>query len=915
MDDQEKDDQEIEGYVPVEKVSFSFVFFMVSGASLLVTLWAFWDDEYARRGFKAYQEEYFKVQYARAEQDWKQINTDVSAKESQIKESLNQEQGKLEESKEYQELLEELSIKQIALAEIKEEKKFTGSRLDEAYYYYKKAMHEGENYDVQLTNYNNLEKEFKEWDPRVAVKQKEYDEAESKLMEFKAQYVNLEKELKNLTLKRGQIELTMNYYKPFPFIWRPAEVLQTVIPGFGKNSFSEIIYRVDRCMTCHISYKDEYYKDFKQPLKTHPNLDVLIKNHPPDRTGCTWCHLGQGTATAPAEDAHGSHHETDQTSEINEPILHGNFMQSTCRNCHAEVLNLEGAPVLSKGKNLFVKLGCHGCHLADGYSQEPKVGPRLLRIASKVNPSWLYRWVKNPKEYLPKTRMPDFDFNDKDALAVTAYLLAASDKAYKPEVKFVSGDAEKGKKEFEIVGCLACHELNGKGEFHGPDLSNIASKVNADWLVSWVGNPSHYNDKSKMPNLRLTRKQATNIATYLMQFGKPKHISGIKERVTHPKMIEHGETVVRRRGCFACHDIKGMENEGRIAPELSAFGRKLILELEFGDSHIPHTWESWVRNKLKKPDSYRTERVLDKMPNFHLEEDEIDALVVLLKGFNGTNVPDRYRKVLTEKEQTLETGRRLIDKYNCKGCHHVEGEGGRIQKYIKATAQYPPPLEHGSYHVGERIKGSWLYSFLKNPTPVRTWVKVKMPTFNFTDSEVADLTAYFEALSPQEISYEAGVHIEKEKSVVETGVSIVNYMDCGKCHDDGAKGIDFSIASDRLRQNWIPRWLKDTREMIPWTKMPSHWDKKGEEYIVKTKFEDLSTVGKVDDQVNAITDFILAYNSADIDFDLVLGEESSAGESAGGDEESGDEGGDEGGDEEAADEEAEDEEEEEEFLD
>lgn len=887
--------EENNDYVPVEKVSFSFVFFLVSGASLLVTLWAFWDDEYSRRGFKTHQEEYFKTQYARAEGDWKKIDAEISSKVQQVNDSIDQEEGRLEESNEYQELVEKLLVAEVALAEIKEERKFTGSRLDEAYYYYKKAMHEGQNFDVQIARFESLGKEFKAWDPKVAVKQKAFDHAEANLLKLKVKHVALENELKGLTLQRDNVQRTMDYYKPFPFVWRPAEILQTVIPGFGINNFSEIIYRVDRCMTCHISYGDEYYSEFKEPLKTHPNLDILIKKHPPGKTGCTWCHLGQGTATAPAEDAHGSHHETDQTTEINEPILHGKMMQSTCRNCHAEVLDLEGAPDLSKGKQLFVKLGCHGCHLADGYSQEAKVGPALMKVASKVNPSWLYRWVKNPRAYLPNTRMPDFDFNDKDALAVTAYLLASSDKAYKPIYKFEAGDAENGKKQFETVGCQACHQLKGKGEAFGPDLSNIASKVNADWLVSWVGNPAHYNEKSKMPNLRLSKEQAMDIATYLMQFGKPKQIPGIDERVNHPKMVEYGKTVVRKRGCFACHNIKGMENEGRIAPELSSFGRKLILELEFGDAHIAHTWESWVRAKLKKPDSFRTERNLDKMPNFHLSDDDIDALVVLLKGFNGTKVPAKFRKILTEKEQTLETGRRLIEKYNCKGCHHVEGEGGRIQKYIKATAQYPPPLDHGSYHVGERIKSSWVYSFLDNPTPVRTWLKIKMPTFNFSEQEVRDFTAYFEALAPLENKYEAGVNVGKDEKVVQTGSSMVNYMDCGKCHDDGAKGIDFSIASDRLRQDWIPKWLKDTREMIPWTKMPSHWDKKGEKYSVQTKFEDLETVGTVDEQADMIKDFLVAYNTAEIDFDLVLGEEASSDDADEGEGE--DEAGDEGEDE------------------
>ncbi|MCH8312224.1 MAG: cytochrome C, partial [Nitrospinae bacterium] len=350
MDNPEKNSD----YVPVEKVSFSFVFFMVSGTMLLVTLWAFWDDEYSRRGFKQHQEEYFQVQYARAEEEWKKIDKDISSKEQQIKESLNQEQGKLEESGEYQALVDKLLVAEVALGEIEENKKFTRSRLDEAYYYYKKALHEGQNFDVQIAKFESLGKEFKGWDPKVVEKQKVFDNAESELLRLKFQYVKLEKELKNLGMQRENVERTMDYYKPFPFIWRPAEILQTVIPGFGINSFTEIIYRVDRCMTCHISYKDSYYKDFAEPLKTHPNLDILINKHPPNKTGCTWCHLGQGAATAPAEDAHGSHHETDQTAEINEPILLGKMMQSNCRNCHAEVLGLDGAPDLSKGKKLFV---------------------------------------------------------------------------------------------------------------------------------------------------------------------------------------------------------------------------------------------------------------------------------------------------------------------------------------------------------------------------------------------------------------------------------------------------------------------------------------------------------------------------------------------------------------------------------
>ena len=108
-------------------------------------------------------------------------------------------------------------------------------------------------------------------------------------------------------------------------------------------------------------------------------------------------------------------------------------------------------------------------------------------------------------------------------------------------------------------------------------------------------------------------------------------------------------------------------------------------------------------------------------------------------------------------------------------------------------------------------------------------------------------------------------------------------MDCGRCHDDGQKGIEFSLASQRLRQNWIPKWLKDTRAMIPWTPMPSHWVKDGDKYNVPTKFSEIEAVGDVDTQVNTLKDLIVAYNTAELDFDVSLGEDGD--EEEGGDEE------------------------------
>ena len=68
--------------------------------------------------------------------------------------------------------------------------------------------------------------------------------------------------------------------------------------------------------------------------------------------------------------------------------------------------------------------------------------------------------------------------------------------------------------------------------------------------------------------------------------------------------------------------------------------------------------------------------------------------------------------------------------------------------------------------------------------------------------------------------------------------------------------------------------------------MPSHWVKKGDKFTVPTKYSEIEVVGDVDAQVDTLKDLIVAYNTAELDFDVSLGEDED------------DEGGEEGGDDE-----------------
>lgn len=81
----------------------------------------------------------------------------------------------------------------------------------------------------------------------------------------------------------------------------------------------------------------------------------------------------------------------------------------------------EIAQLVERGKRLYEnKYGCNGCHSLAG--EGGKIGPPLDRAGFRLNPTWIYRWLKNPQAMDSATRMPALGLSDADAKAVTFYL-------------------------------------------------------------------------------------------------------------------------------------------------------------------------------------------------------------------------------------------------------------------------------------------------------------------------------------------------------------------------------------------------------------------------------------------------------------------------------------------------------------
>jgi len=333
-----------------------------------------------------------------------------------------------------------------------------------------------------------------------------------------------------------------------------------------------------------------------------------------------------------------------------------------------------------------------------------------------------------------------------------------------------------------------------------------------------------------MPDLRLSDDEARAITAYLVTLGKKQPgPDDLETRLADPANVAAGEKLVRKYGCAGCHDIPGMEAESRIGVELSTFGSKTKEELFFGDrTDVPETWDDWTYNKLLTPRTYATKWIEQVMPQFDLADDDIKALRGFLASRTDAKVPAKYVYKGPGQDRIL-AGRRLVARYNCTGCHVIEGTGGDIRRLYADNLTLAPPILNGE---GEKVQADWLFNFVKAPYSIRPWLSLRMPTFGLSDDEANSIVQYFDSLDRVQVPF---VHLEKaafSPQSVEAGKLLTSkdYFDCFSCHQQGAKkpqgppegwAPDLALAHARLNPDWIIKWLHDPQKVMPGTKMPS----------------------------------------------------------------------------------------------
>ncbi|MDZ7344910.1 MAG: hypothetical protein ONA90_10410, partial [candidate division KSB1 bacterium] len=441
--------------LPIEERNYSHIYFALSALLALTTFWAVLDMIWARAPWQREQRKFndweiaeLQTKLAAAEE---KFNTESAQRYQELQTQLAEARAQLT-SESYRQAAQDSAAADLEAAKARQEYRFLKSEADAEYYLYKEAEYHNKlaEYKARGEKVASLNEKAAEWKAKWDAAEAKKHQAMQRLAELRKPVTDIVAEMKAM---RAEIE---NLHQLIARVDdRPIKIKQVVMPAFVKGNFGNYIDNVDRCESCHpaATRKGFEHAEMKN-FRTHPSLDTLLAIHPVERFGCSPCHGGQGPALQGVKYAHGT------VKYWEHPLLKGEFLEAGCNLCHAKELLTDHAETLNEAKRMVYDLGCFGCHEIRGFETLERIGPSLNRITKKLDPSWVYGWLRNNREFRPHTRMPNPLYTHEEALATTAFLFSLeADNDWQPVKKTLAGNARRGEALVDNVGCKGCHVI------------------------------------------------------------------------------------------------------------------------------------------------------------------------------------------------------------------------------------------------------------------------------------------------------------------------------------------------------------------------------------------------------------------------------------------------------------------------
>lgn len=181
-----------------------------------------------------------------------------------------------------------------------------------------------------------------------------------------------------------------------------------------------------------------------------------------------------------------------------------------------------------RGKNIWESNNCMGCHTIFG--EGAYYAPELTKVYVRRSEEFIKMFLKDPLAMYPgKRKMVKYDFSDGEIEDIISFLKWCSEvdlngfpaepplkKHVLPTVVNSAADNIVKPAIFDKL-CLTCHIFNGKGNRiePAPNLDNIGSVRDKNYLESWLRDPSAVKKGALMPKFPLSESTVLELAEFL----------------------------------------------------------------------------------------------------------------------------------------------------------------------------------------------------------------------------------------------------------------------------------------------------------------------------------------------------------------------------------------------------------------
>ena len=381
------------------------------------------------------------------------------------------------------------------------------------------------------------------------------------------------------------------------------------------------------------------------------------------------------------------------------------------KSTNAELLSpKEGyKPDADRGKTLFSQRGCLACHQHnDPLFKDSKAtfGPDLSRVNEKILKGaagfkWLYTWIRDPERHHPKTKMPNLFLEAGDdkgeyvdpAADIAAFLLQTGDKEVKYEktnvdvkalndlVRVYLSNAVTGA---EVEKTFAEHRfVKVPSEIKGDEIELAlepgGEKVSDDkWLdmkLNYIGRRtiSQYGCYGchEIPGFESSRPIGTTLQDWGRKDRTKLALEHIEEFLHH-----HGEPDGSSTHKAVADALQNKESDTFKSKEEEEAGMRKAF---FYESLAHHGRAGFLWQKLRHPRSYDYEKLETKgyherlrMPRFPFSEEQIEAVATFILGLVAEPPKESYQFRPDGAKGAIVEGERVLQKYNCAGCHMLE---------------------------------------------------------------------------------------------------------------------------------------------------------------------------------------------------------------------------------------------------